>query len=241
MKDVPAYLLSGWYDSFCDANLRHFTELSRLQKSPKKVMIGPWSHGYGKPECGDAAFGADGDLDERSIQLDWFDHWLKGSALKVIGADAVRYFRIGGSDSRSAAGKLTPGGEWRTAPFWPPANGKAVRYYLREGGRLDVEKPKSEQPGTYVHDPAQLVPTLGGRQGNFCVMDQRPLQARADVLTFLSAPTDRTNRSNRSAACRGVGVFRCSGSGFSGAADGCLSGWLRHDPLRGATARAWRW
>lgn len=64
MKDVPMFLLSGWYDGFCDANLEHFRALSQMQKAAKKLVIGPWPHGYGKGECGDAWFGPDGELDE---------------------------------------------------------------------------------------------------------------------------------------------------------------------------------
>jgi uncharacterized protein len=188
MKDVPTYLLSGWYDSFCDANLRHFTELSRLQKSAKKLVIGPWSHGYGKPECGDASFGEDADLDERAIQLDWFDHWLKGAPLKVIGPEPVRYYRMGASDTRNASRKLNPGGEWHTAATWPPPGTHTTRYYLHAGGALSETRPSAEPPASYVHDPANPVATIGGRQGNECIQDQRPLQSRADVLTFLSAP-----------------------------------------------------
>ncbi len=188
MKDVPTYLLSGWYDSFCDANLKHFIELSRLQKTPKKLTIGPWPHGYGKSECGDAWFGPDGDLDERSIQLDWFDHWLKGAPMKVIGNEPVRYYRIGAAEARTPDGKRMPGGEWRASATWPPRGTRQVRYYIHEGGRLDAAKAKTEAPSSYVHDPANPVPAIGGRQGNTCIQDQRPLQTRADVLYFASAP-----------------------------------------------------
>jgi len=188
MKDVPMFFVSGWYDGFCDANLRHFSELSRVQKSPKKLMIGPWPHGYGKSECGDASFGKDGDLDERTLQLDWFDHWLKGASLKSIGPDSVRYYRIGKGDSRFADGKLNPGGEWLTAASWPPANTRFRRYYIRGEGRLDAAKPGREQPSSYDHDPDHPVPTIGGKQGNQCIQDQRPLQKRADVLTFVTEP-----------------------------------------------------
>jgi putative CocE/NonD family hydrolase len=188
MKDVPTYLLSGWYDGFCDANLKHFTELSRLQKTPKKLVIGPWPHGYGKSECGDAWFGADGDLDERSIQLDWFDHWLKGTSLKVVGNEPVRYYRIGAAEVRTPEGKRSPGGEWRTSQTWPPSGSRPVRYYIHEGGRLDAMKQRTEPSSSYEHDPAHPVPTIGGRQGNTCIQDQRPLEGRADVLSFVSAP-----------------------------------------------------
>ena len=192
MKDVPMFLVSGWYDSFCDANLRHFIELSRLQKSPKKLIIGPWSHGYGKPECGDAWFGDDGQLDERAIQLGWFDQWLKGKPGKQMDAAPIRYYRIGASGSRNPEGKLQPEGEWRTAASWPPAGAHSLRYFLHSGGKLDEATPASEESSTYVHDAAHPVPTLGGRQGNTCIQDQRPLESRGDVLVFKSAPLPAT-------------------------------------------------
>ncbi|MGA2769823.1 MAG: CocE/NonD family hydrolase [Bryobacteraceae bacterium] len=188
MKDVPIFLLTGWYDGYCDANLQHFRELSRIQKTPKKLVIGPWPHGYGKPECGDGWFGADGEFDERSIQLDWFDHWLKGTPLKLIGPAPVRYYRIGAGKDRTGDGKLSPGGEWRTASTWPLQGTRAVRYYIRHGGLLDLAPPKAEPPEFFVHDPAHPAPTIGGRHGNACIQDQRPLEKRADVLSFVSAP-----------------------------------------------------
>jgi putative CocE/NonD family hydrolase len=188
MKDVPMFLVSGWYDPFCDANLQHFQALSQIQKTPKKLVIGPWPHGYGKSECGDAWFGADGAFDERPIQLDWFDRWLKGAPLQRIQPAPVRYYRIGAAPDRTGDGKLSPGGEWRAASTWPLPGTGAVRYYLRQGGLLDPAPPQAEPPEFFVHDPAHPVPTLGGRQGNTCIQDQRPLGKRPDVLTFVSAP-----------------------------------------------------
>jgi putative CocE/NonD family hydrolase len=188
MKDVPMLLLSGWYDSFCDANLRNFRALSQGQHTVKKLVIGPWPHGYGKGECGDAVFGADGELDEHSLQLDWFDHWLKGSALKVVDPAPLRYYRIGAADERTSGGKFRPGGEWRTASTWPLPDTQPALYYLRSGGKLDPTRPRRELPSSFVHDPANPVPTIGGRQGNACIQDQRPLEKRADVLSFVSAP-----------------------------------------------------
>src|SRR5262249_41151993 len=61
MKDVPILFVSGWYDYFVDGELDNFVALSKLQKSAKKVIIGPWPHGIGTTECGNAAFGPDTD------------------------------------------------------------------------------------------------------------------------------------------------------------------------------------
>ena len=67
MKDVPVLFLSGWYDSFADATLRNYAMLARLQKTEKRLIMGPWPHGYGKSLCGDAEFGAAANLDENAL------------------------------------------------------------------------------------------------------------------------------------------------------------------------------
>jgi putative CocE/NonD family hydrolase len=97
----------------------------------------------------------------------------------------VRYFVMGEN-------------RWRTADTWPPAGAVATPYYLHSGGRantpagdgvLSTEPPALEPADHYVYDPRDPVPTLGG-----CtlviplgVRDQRPVEARPDVLVYTSA------------------------------------------------------
>lgn len=187
MKDVPMLFVSGWYDTFADATLGNFAELSRRQKSMKRLMMGPWPHGYGKDVCGDAAFGLEAKLDEPALWLDWFDHWLKGKPFRVISNDPVRYFRMGGGPGVSD-GQLHPGGEWRTARCWPPPGEHLERWYLHEDGRLDESAPNTERTQFYEARPDDPVPTRGGRYDATCIQNQAGLEKRADVLSFLSAP-----------------------------------------------------
>jgi len=173
LKDVPILFLSGWYDQFADATIRNFTELRAHHKTQKRLIMGPWPHGYGKAECGDASFGKDGELDENALQLDWFDHWLIGAPFGTPGAEPVRYFRMGGQDGHDAKGRLTPGGEWKTALTWPPKS---------------APKQFPAASGTYDYDPKDPAPTKGGRYNSQCIQDQK-LQ-RPDILTSLSEPLD---------------------------------------------------
>lgn len=53
IKDVPTVFLSGWYDYFGEGTLENFAELARRQKTPKKLIMGPWPHGTGRAECGE--------------------------------------------------------------------------------------------------------------------------------------------------------------------------------------------
>lgn len=177
MKDVPALLLSGWYDGYCDATIANFVRLTEIQKSAKKLIMGPWSHGYGRAECGDAKFPPAAELDENALQLDWFDHWLKGEPFRVVRPAAVEYFHMG------------PGGGWLESNAWPPARIRPHRLYLREGNVLARAAPKSEQPYVYRYDPNSPVPTRGGRQGNVCVVNQD--LKRADIITLATGPLEK--------------------------------------------------
>jgi putative CocE/NonD family hydrolase len=173
MTDVPIFFLSGWYDSFADSTIQNFTALSRIQKTPKRMMIGPWPHGYGKPQCGDAWFGPTAELDENPLQLDWFNHWLKARPFELLGPDRVKYFRMGGQESeRDALNRLTPGGEWITASSWPPAPEHIERVSLT--------------PGEYQYDPRNPVHTTGGRNGPTCIVNETV--NRPDVLTTVAEP-----------------------------------------------------
>lgn len=205
MKDVPALLVSGWYDYFAEGVLENFAALARLHKSPTKLIMGPWPHGVGAAECGDVSFGAEAAVDQRALMLDWFDHWLKGRPFALIGPEPVRIFRMGGGPgTRNSAGRLAHGGTWRTARGWPPQGTRPVKYYLRRDGSLDTRPGAAVEARTFVFDPDNPVPTIGGRYGipgtppcaqnQVCsptilgCKDAAPLESRPDVLSYMTAP-----------------------------------------------------
>jgi putative CocE/NonD family hydrolase len=187
IKDVPVLFLSGWYDSFADATIRNYVALARIQKTEKRLIMGPWPHGYGKSLCGDAEFGPQANLDENALMLDWFDNVIKGQPLRVLGPEPVRYFRMGGKGGRDSNGHLTPGGEWKATAAWPPAGQThPLRLYLRDPGVLASTAPVGEAPNIYRYNPSDPVHTNGGRHGAECIQNQT-LQ-RPDILSFSSQP-----------------------------------------------------
>lgn len=188
-KDVPMFFISGWYDGSVSGVIENFVQFSRIQKSPKKLMIGPWPHATGKANCGQAYFGPSAAVNEQALELDWFDHWLKGRPFRIIGPSPIRIFRMGGGTSGTLPGaKSEPGGEWLPLKAWPPPGIRATRYYLQPNGLLRKSLPKSEGSYSYEDDPANPVPTRGGRFHSDCVQNQATLEMRADVLTFTTAP-----------------------------------------------------
>jgi len=194
VKDVPIFFVSGWYDYFVEGLIENFTGLARIQKTPKRMWLGPWPHSVGRAECGQANFGSSAAFDMREVALDWFDFWMRSDPLEVLGQDRVRYFRMGGgSAERDASGRVAHGGSWQNSTFWPPRGLKWWKYYLQGEGGLSAYRPEAKAPSTYEYDPKNPAPSIGGRYTMVptiaaCAQDQSKLRGRPDVLTFETEP-----------------------------------------------------
>jgi putative CocE/NonD family hydrolase len=210
-KDVPEYHTTGWYDSWGTpvANL-NFVELRKAKKSLQRLIVGPWIHSSEQLSyAGEAQFTDDAALDLEAFHLRWFDHWLKGVDNGVDREPPVRIYVMGGGDAhKTPEGRLFVGGHWRDEREWPPARAMATPYYLHSNGTLSQEKPADSPPTTYLFDPRNPVPTLGGnvssqgtlmfqgaadqrcRPGFWLCTDDKPLSARNDVLVFQTPTLD---------------------------------------------------
>lgn len=189
---TPALIIAGWHDVMLDGDLAHFTAMRSQSATPEarratRIVIGPWSHGMFLPTVGDLDFGmrANGQFldlreDLTSLQLRWFDRWLKDRHNGVDEEAPVRIFVQGIN-------------RWRDEVAWPLARAKPTKLYLRSGRSLSFEQPRTgEPPDTYVYDPADPCPTCGGslllpalyRRGP---VDQAPILGRTDLLSYTSA------------------------------------------------------
>jgi hypothetical protein len=208
-KDIPVYHVTGWYDSWSMqvANM-NFVALTRAKKSLQRLIVGPWIHSQERLSyAGEAQFTPDASLDLGSFQRRWFDHWLKGVDNGVDREPPVRIYVMGGGDAhKTPEGRLFVGGHWRDEHEWPLARAKYTPFFLHSGGSLSRETPSDEPPATYLFDPRNPVPTLGGnvssqgklmfqgaadqrdRPGFWLTSDTRPLSARNDILVYQTPP-----------------------------------------------------
>jgi len=211
-KDVPIYHVTGWYDSWGTpvANL-NYPQLRKAKKSLQRLIIGPWTHGGQiRSYAGEAQFTDDAALDFNAWRLRWFDHWLKGVDNGVERETPVRIYVMGGGDAhKTPDGRLFVGGYWRDEQEWPLARTTPTPYYLHANGVLSSDKPANDPPVTYVFDPRNPVPTLGGNvssQGTLMFQgaadqrcrpdfwlcsDSKPLSARNDILVYQTPPLTR--------------------------------------------------
>jgi putative CocE/NonD family hydrolase len=198
---VPILQVCGWFDLYAGGMMENFTGLrahagTELARQNQRIIMGPWTHAQagtappGTTNAGDRDFGVNSLLDTRSIELAWFDHWLKGIDNGVEKEAPVKIY-IMSADT------------WRDEQEWPLARTEWTPYYLHSGGNantlhgngtLSVTRPESEPEDTYRYDPETPVPSMGGC--NCCnpeivpwgVYDQRPVEARDDVLVYTSEP-----------------------------------------------------
>jgi hypothetical protein len=156
--DVAVLFLDGWYDYATTYLVRDF---QRRQENglASRLMVGPGTHFYAGPE----------QLDET---VRWFDRHLKGQA--------------GEPESSAASVFVLPDAGWRDLDSWPPPS-TPVTLWLHPAGRLTESAPSDSGRTPFVYDPADPTPAFAGpslRMDDCGPVDNRELEARADVLTF---------------------------------------------------------
>ncbi len=212
--EVPAYHLTGWYDSLLNGTLANFSGLranagTERARRNQRLIVGPWTHARptsATTKIGDVDFGPDAGFDSEGLIVRWFQHWMPQDLRSVVaGPDRSPAVADKGPGPGRAPGdpgdwagapvRLFLMGEnrWRDEQAWPLARAKATAYYLHSAqgartltgdGRLSPVAPANESPDMFSYDPANPVPT--GRFGAYSRMplDRREFQQRDDVLVY---------------------------------------------------------
>ena len=148
-------------------------------------MLGPWRHGGWSRGDGDSLGNLDfgqktGVFYRDEIEFPFFMKHLKGVESAVPRAWVFETGRK----------------EWHKHEAWPPAEAKAVGYYLGARGSLSTSAPNPADSSAeeYTADPAKPVPYLGyinmGMRGDYMTEDQRFAATRPDVLVYETGPLE---------------------------------------------------
>ena len=193
---IPMLQVGGWYDIFNAGTLRDYvgakthgaTEAARTQQH---LLIEIGGHaGFGR-RIGDVDFGPHAvENVYTNVILDWYDFLFKGSKNEFATEKPVKLFVMGAN-------------EYRQEDDWPPPQAERTKYFLHSNGKanslrgdgsLSTTQPKSEAADTYVYNPANPTPTVGGP---LCCdsehmepgpRDQRSVENRDDVLVYSIGP-----------------------------------------------------
>jgi len=157
------------------------------------MVAGPWYHGEWWTPKGESIglipFAGHETAREfrENIEAPFFRYYLHDKGLKPSWQAST--FRTGSNT-------------WHTYAAWPPKEAKPTNLYLNADGTLSFNQPSrnNEKPyREYVSDPANPVPYRqrpitptypGGDWRTWEVADQRFVDRRPDVLSFVSAPLD---------------------------------------------------
>jgi putative CocE/NonD family hydrolase len=188
---APVSFVGGWHDILLPWMLDDFRALQDAGRAPR-LRIGPWVHT--SPEL--MAVGHRDGIAFLRAQLLGDDRLLRAEGrelpvrLRLSGQGAVR----------------------RELPVWPPAEAAPRSWYLHAGEGLGDEPPAAGAAGAdgdgdgdgdgeaeggverYRYDPADPTPSCGGPvlMSRDAVVDNGPLEARDDVLTFTAEPLTET-------------------------------------------------
>jgi hypothetical protein len=192
---VPVLTIAAWYDIFQGGSIRNYMGLraragSEAARKGQHLLVTIGGHAGNGRKIGDVDFGAAAaEYDENEITLSWYDYLFQGTQ-NGFSQKPVRIFVMGAN-------------QWRDEDDWPLARARSTRYFLHSAGRanslggngtLSTLPPAAEPSDHYGYDPANPAPTVGGP---LCCdrdhleagpRDQRPVEARDDVLVYSSTP-----------------------------------------------------
>jgi putative CocE/NonD family hydrolase len=168
---APVSFVGGWYDILLPWMVADFEALQAAGRAPQ-LLIGPWSH---------TSPGLTAASEREGIA------WLRAHLLgddRLVRTAPVRVIITGERG----------GGGWRDLPAWPPPGTGERRLYVETGGALSDQPAATSGADSYRYDPADPTPSLGGPLllERSAVVDNAPLEARDDVLTYTTAPLART-------------------------------------------------
>ncbi len=161
----PNCFVTGWYDLMLDEHLADYQRLVDAGHTPH-LTVGRWTH-------------TDNDLQGECLSQTI--SWMSAHLLAENDALRKKPVRIYVSGAE----------KWLESETFPPAPTSPETYFFKGDGVLGSEPGNSNGSENFRYDPADPTPNVGGAIFAFMgagARDNEKLEARADVLTFTSAP-----------------------------------------------------
>ena len=194
---VPSLTIAAWYDIFQGGSLRNYMGLrdhagNSDARATQRLVVAVGGHAGWLEKVGDVDFGPTAPFDETDVTLEWYDYLFLGKQNRFAdAAHPVHIFVMGKN-------------EWRDEESWPPRQASKTPYPLTSGNHansasgdgqlLDRMTVATNGKDTYIYDPANPVPTVGGP---LCCdsahlapgpRDQKDVEARDDVMVYSTPP-----------------------------------------------------
>ena len=185
--DMPMLHIGGWYDTYLRGTIRFYREMVERSRYPQHLWVGPWAHIPWGRKVGAVDFGPDATSTMDTLQIQWFDRFLKEKSTDPPDALPVHLFEMGSN-------------RWRSLSSWPSTtetclflSSTGIASTHDQAGILTAQpspvSSHSPPPDVLVHDPWRPAPSHGGHasvpSGPF---DRLAIDCRTDVLTYTSEP-----------------------------------------------------
>jgi putative CocE/NonD family hydrolase len=186
---APVLLMAGWYDPFLPTQIDDFLSIRRHGKpevaKETRLIVGPWTHAH-TVTFPNGYTPRNYRLESIAPSIPWFDRHLTGT--RETSFDAPLRIYVMGKNV------------WRDEPEWPLKRTQYTNYYLHSKGRanslngdgkLNLSLPSSikQSCDTFIYDPLNPVPTVGGTMlgPDAGIKRQNDIEAREDILIYTTA------------------------------------------------------
>ncbi|WP_066550113.1 MULTISPECIES: CocE/NonD family hydrolase [unclassified Sphingomonas] len=187
---VPTLHVAGFWDQEDPSgSWKIYEQMEQDDPDGLNLMVaGPWNHGSWRSpgdRLGNIPMGVESGTEfRRDVEAPFFRYWLHGK----------------GAQPRFEAKMFQSGSwQWRDYAQWPPKPREMRNLYLHADGSLSFTAPADTACRDYVSDPASPVPfrarpisrTYPSPEWQWWeAADQRFVDGRPDVLTYVSAPLE---------------------------------------------------
>ncbi|MCH4893618.1 CocE/NonD family hydrolase [Sphingomonas sp. SFZ2018-12] len=187
---VPTLHVAGFWDQEDPSgSWKIYEQMEQDDPDGLNLMVaGPWNHGSWRSpgdRLGNIPMGVESGTEfRRDVEAPFFRYWLHGK----------------GAQPRFEAKMFQSGSwQWRDYAQWPPKPREMRNLYLHTDGSLSFTAPADTACRDYVSDPASPVPfrarpisrTYPSPEWQWWeAADQRFVDGRPDVLTYVSAPLE---------------------------------------------------
>lgn len=159
---VPTLCLGGWHDYFLRGTVRAYLGV----KGPKRLVVGPWSHG---------GFGPD----HQEELVRWLGHWLRGEGADPTVGNRVRLY-------------LTGAGQWRESEDWPDLASRSwLSLYPQSNGTLLETASDGSSPLRVLTHLEMIPPAPNPKPEHLSDPTDSGMGLWGEDAVFDSAPSDR--------------------------------------------------
>jgi len=183
LPDIPMLHVGGWFDPKLRGTLAAYHHLRARHSAPQELLIGPWPQFPWGRRAGPIDFGPDAVSNIDTVQIAWFDRFLKDTDSDDI--PPMRLFEMGSN-------------QWRDFEDWPQTaegvwhlHGTGLSAASTDAGILQPDRPNQVGSDSFVQDPWRPAPALGGHWASpYGPQDRAALDDRGDVAVYTGPPLE---------------------------------------------------